>query len=270
MSTQQKKFENYDVFVDKFKPKKTTDDCYTPENIYNAVADWVAKKYGVDRSTFCRPFYPGGDFEHYDYTGKIVVDNPPFSILSKIVKFYVDKGVLFYLFAPSITSITDSSERCTAIVVGGSVTYENGATVATSFLTNLEPHSIRMMTEPELFEILKVVNKENIKTNKPPTYQIPRNLITSARLYKINDVGIKFTIPRNESIIINRLDDQIPHKKSIMGRGLLVSDRLAEQFAQHVQRRASQKVKKELEPDYIWELSDREKEIIKDLNEGGK
>ena len=24
------KFEDYEGFVDKFKPKKTTDDCYTP------------------------------------------------------------------------------------------------------------------------------------------------------------------------------------------------------------------------------------------------
>ena len=39
----------YAAFVEKFKPKKTTDDCYTPENIYNAVADWAANKYGFDR-----------------------------------------------------------------------------------------------------------------------------------------------------------------------------------------------------------------------------
>lgn len=29
----------YDAFVEKFKPKKTTDDCYTPANVYDAVAD---------------------------------------------------------------------------------------------------------------------------------------------------------------------------------------------------------------------------------------
>ena len=30
---------HYQAFVDKFKPKKTTDDCYTPENIYKVVLD---------------------------------------------------------------------------------------------------------------------------------------------------------------------------------------------------------------------------------------
>ena len=34
--------ENYAAFTEKFKPKLTTDDCYTPEPVYEAVADWVA------------------------------------------------------------------------------------------------------------------------------------------------------------------------------------------------------------------------------------
>lgn len=54
--------EEYADFVDNFKPKKTTDDCYTPANIYDAVADWVSNEYGADRSCFVRPFYPGGDY----------------------------------------------------------------------------------------------------------------------------------------------------------------------------------------------------------------
>lgn len=29
----------YAAFVEKFKPKKTTDDCYTPDNVYAAVHD---------------------------------------------------------------------------------------------------------------------------------------------------------------------------------------------------------------------------------------
>ena len=69
--------KEYQAFVDKFKPKKTTDDCYTPKNIYEVVKNWVAKEYNQDESTFCRPFYPGSDYEHYDYVDKVVVDNPP-------------------------------------------------------------------------------------------------------------------------------------------------------------------------------------------------
>lgn len=31
------KGESYDEFVEKFKPKKTTDDCYTPPEIYEVI-----------------------------------------------------------------------------------------------------------------------------------------------------------------------------------------------------------------------------------------
>ena len=54
--------ESYEEFVDKFKPKKTTDDCYTPVEIYDAVAGWVENEYRVNRCNFVRPFYPGGDY----------------------------------------------------------------------------------------------------------------------------------------------------------------------------------------------------------------
>ena len=82
-NSQRQKWIDYDGFVEKFKPKKTTDDCYTPEPVYNAVRDWVVEEYGLDASKFVRPFYPNGDYENYDYPDDcVVVDNPPFSILA--------------------------------------------------------------------------------------------------------------------------------------------------------------------------------------------
>ncbi len=85
---QKEKFEDYEGFVEKFKPKKTTDDCYTPLLVYEAIANWAAKTSTSSTSPeFMRPFYPGGDYEKEDYSGGVVVDNPPFSILSKIVRF---------------------------------------------------------------------------------------------------------------------------------------------------------------------------------------
>ena len=59
-------FEDYEGFVEKFKPKLTTDDCYTPTIVYEAVADWTAKEYGLDKFNFVRPFYPGGDYAEHD------------------------------------------------------------------------------------------------------------------------------------------------------------------------------------------------------------
>jgi site-specific DNA-methyltransferase (adenine-specific) len=36
--------EDYQAFLEKFEAKKTTDDCYTPENIYNVAKRWSLKK----------------------------------------------------------------------------------------------------------------------------------------------------------------------------------------------------------------------------------
>ena len=86
-SRNRKLFEDYNGFVDKFKPKKTTDDCYTPANIMEVVLDYVAKRYGIDPEQMVRPFWPGCDYERFDYpAGCCVVDNPPFSIVTPIVR----------------------------------------------------------------------------------------------------------------------------------------------------------------------------------------
>lgn len=52
----QEKFTDYAGFVEKFETKKTTDDCYTPANVYEVVANYVAETYGVDRVDMVRPF----------------------------------------------------------------------------------------------------------------------------------------------------------------------------------------------------------------------
>lgn len=117
--------ETYEEFVDKFKPKHTTDDCFTPENVYEAVADYVNSQYGVARSEMCRPFWPDGNYESFDYSGKVVVDNPPFSILKKIVDFYIAKDVKFWLFAPALTSLGTARE-VTLIATGVGLTYQMG------------------------------------------------------------------------------------------------------------------------------------------------
>lgn len=96
------KSQPYEEFVDKFKPKKTTDDCYTPPEIYDAVLAWVRAEYDVgDDVPIVRPFWPGADYERAQYPdGCVVVDNPPFSILAKIIRFNQAHGVRFFLFAP--------------------------------------------------------------------------------------------------------------------------------------------------------------------------
>ena len=55
--------------------------------------DNVRKRWGVEEADVVRPFWPGGDFEAFDYPGGcVVVDNPPFTILARIQDFYLGRG----------------------------------------------------------------------------------------------------------------------------------------------------------------------------------
>ena len=261
-------FNDYEGFANKFKPKLTTDDCYTPPLVYQAIADWVANHYGLDQEDFVRPFYPGGDFENFDYNDKIVVDNPPFSIISKIARFYVEREIKFFLFAPTLTTLVRQSDYCTALVIGADITYENGATIPTSFITNLEPSEIRMKTAPSLYFAVNKANEENTKLIKKTVskYSYPLELVTSAMIYPYNKYGIDFIIPRGESVRVSRLDAQAPQKKSIFGCGLLLSERLTAEREKAEHEKAEHE-KTEHEKTERFQLSDREKTIISKMGD---
>lgn len=242
---------DYDAFVDKFVPKRTTDDCYTPGPIYDAVASYVSSKYCISKDFFIRPFFPDSDYMDFDYPeGSVVVDNPPFSIISQIMKYYVERGIKFFLFAPSLT-VFSCSRQCTAIGVGVTITYENGANINTSFITNLEDSSIRFKSDPELFRVVKKVNEENQKVKKRtiPQYKYPDHVVTANLLNRFSSHGINFSVSKSESMFLEKLEDQKRAGKTIFGGGYLVSERAA------AERAAAERA-------IEWHLSEREKEHI--------
>ena len=112
--------EEYKAFEEKFKPKRTTDDCFTPPAIYEAVLEWVREEWNIaDDVPIVRPFYPGGDYENYKYPPNcIVVDNPPFSMSAKIRNFYNKNGIRFFLFAPTLTLCSGGQNGTNYIVAG--------------------------------------------------------------------------------------------------------------------------------------------------------
>jgi hypothetical protein len=259
---------SYQEFVEKFKPKKTTDDCYTPKNVYDAVAEWTAKEYGLNISDFVRPFYPGGDYKGFDYSGgKIVVDNPPFSILSEIIKFYVSYGIRFLLFAPTLSGLVRYADYCTVFPTGVDIEYENGAVVATSFVTNLDPHSIRARTVPALYEAVTDANDENRKSKRVelPRYVYPTNVITSAQMYPFARYGIELVIPREESMRISTLDAQKKIGKAIFGCGWLISEKVKAE-REKAEREKAEREKAEREKATVFDLSDEEMRLIEILN----
>lgn len=261
---------DYHAFVQKFKPKKTTDDCYTPDIVYNAVAEWVKQEYGKDKSLFVRPFWPETDYRDLEYPkGSVVVDNPPFSILSEIIKYYQRRGVFFFLFAPTLT-LFSSSSSCTAICVGAKITYDNGACVNTSFITNLEP-GIRLRSAPTLYEAVQRADNENQRAIKKelPTYSYPDYVLTATRIAKYSELGIDFAAPVSETAHIRQMDAQKKSGKTIFGSGYLVSERIKG----HKEQADKEKIKREREEMdkqdektvRRWELSERERRIVQSL-----
>ena len=216
------KSKTYEEFVEKFKPKKTTDDCYTPSEIYEVIKDWVCKRYNIDPENVIRPFWPGGDYEKDEYPpGCVVVDNPPFSILKNICEFYLERGIPFFLFAPSLTALSGKTtwDRMNHIVCDCTIEYENGATVKTSF-------------------------------------------VTAAMMQKMARYGVHFRVRREECQHVRSLDAQRAMKKTIYGAGLLLSD----QAAARKQNAEKQAAEKAAEDTICYELSERERELVEELN----
>ena len=262
--------EEYQEFLEKFKLKKTTDDCYTPAPVYEAVAKYVEETYGVSREQFVRPFYPGGDYRNERYPeGCVVVDNPPFSIMSEILRFYDSKGIKFFLFAPTLTLFSSSSAgSCTALPCTLAVIYENGASVNTSFLTNLEPRSIRFRSAPKLQAMVQEGIDEFTRTLKKslPKYSYPPHIITSSWVGILSRLGIEFSVPVAESEGISGLDSQKAAGKAIYGKGYIVSDAVKAE-REKAEREKAEREKAEREKAERWELSERELAIIQRLNQ---
>lgn len=250
----------YKEFEDKFKPKKNTDDCYTPDSIYEVVADYVSTRFKVDRDKFVRPFYPGGDYEKYNYMpDSVVVDNPPFSILTPIVKWYQLQGIKFFLFAPGLT-IMGLTRYANIICTGYGVTYENGANVNTSFVTNMTDNLIE--SSSELYTRLENADKENLQKIKKqlPKYVYPDNVLTATVVNALSKYGVDFEMKQENGYFIRALDSQRKFKKKIFGAGYLISDKKSAEL-----KSAEIKAAGAIGAKIVWELSERENEIVKTL-----
>ena len=204
--------------------------------MYEAIKDWACREYGIDPSKVVRPFYPGGDYESFDYSdGKVVVDNPPFSILSKICTFYRDRGIPFFLFAPNLTIFSSTSRNgAHMLVTDCAIEYANGAIVNTSFVTSFGDDLIR--TAPDLTKLVndtvKRVRRESRK--HLPKYAYPPELLTVTRLNKVGKAGVDFRVKasdvaftprlcfaegREEGHLRRRLSDERSQGRGTEGRG---------------------------------------------------
>jgi hypothetical protein len=262
-------FSNYDAFLDKFEDKKTTDDCYTPKEVMDIITDYVNKKYLLNGKKIIRPFYPNGDYESIDYTDDmVVIDNPPFSIITKICKYYIKNNVKFFLFCPHLTAFTSDID-CTHIIASADITYENGATIKTAFVSNIFG-DIKIIGDADLHQKFKEIQLRD-KINLPK-YEYPNNIITVSKVSYCVEKGINLTFDKKDLKHYSGMDAQKKHKKALFGSGFICSDKAAAEAAQaaaaaaqaaaEAAQAAAEAKKNNV---IIWELSEKEKEIIKSL-----
>lgn len=257
-------FTDYEGFVKKFEVKKTTDDCYTPKEVMDIVIDYVNEKYPLKDMQIIRPFFPGGDFESIDYpSNAAVIDNPPFSIITKICKFYIERGIKFFLFCPHLTAFSSDIDA-THIIASVDITYENGAKIKTAFVSNMFG-DLKIVGDAELHNKLKEVQKrENANLLK---YEYPDNILTVSKIAYCVEKGVSITIDKKDLKFCSNMDSQKKHGKHMFGSGFLASNKAAAAVVAATAATANKAVAAAEKKDnvIVWELSPKELQIIETL-----
>lgn len=170
------------------------------------------------------------------------------------------------------------------IPADGDITYENGATVNTGFITNIEKRYI-LQTIPELTKLVKEANKQNKQEQAKPInlkYRYPSYVVTAALVGTWAGLGVEFHIEKGNGYRISGLDSQKEFGKAIFGGGFLLSEKAkaeAEKAKAEAEKAKALEAAKALGADHteagieidektgeiIWQLSEREMKIVRSL-----
>ena len=245
MNRRQMKLTDYEGFTEKFKPKKTTDDCYTPQAYYDAVVEYVNQYVTpLEGREIVRPFWPGGDYERHEYPdGCIVIDNPPFSIEAAIIRFYMLNKIDFFLFCSGMTATNYKEDVCVHIIKY-SITFENGANVNIGFVTNIK-NGARIVMAGALEEAFSRI-KDARKKKSNPVVEYPRQVVSAALLKKYLCMGVQYSIPDEYAVRMANAD-------KVFGGGWLVPNGIIDDLERELERerereRERDKVVKNLTP----------------------
>jgi hypothetical protein len=200
-----------------------------------------------------------------------VLDNPPFSLYVHIVRWYLSKGVRFFIFGPYLSGLVIGAD-VTYIVAGKQITYTNGAKVATCFCTNL-PSDARLICSTDLYHAIDDANTGAKPSRVVRKLEWPPSILNMARTGTLvrGDFpeGHEFHIYKDECAYIRKMDCG----QDIFGNGLILADSAVERFKK--EKEAADKLSIERCIAHVLEsgdtycgtvsLSDREQEIQQNL-----
>lgn len=173
------------------------------------------------------------------------------------------------MFAPTLTALSSAKTamRMNHVICGCDIVYENGACVHTSFVTSYGYPTI-LESYPELTGLVNRKMAELLPKSKKqlPKYEYPDEVVTAAMLGKYSKYGIYFSVSADEAVQIPEMDAQRVTGKTIYGGGLLLSTEAAARKAK-ARKAAAERV---VAAPTIWQLSEREKEIVRKLSRNGR
>ena len=251
-------FHDYESYIAKFAEReKTTDDTYTPKDVYEAVLKYVGEVYDLSDKEILRPFYPGGDYKNAEYPEDgVVIDNPPFSIFTEICRWYSARHVPFFLFGPGLT-ISQCCRYCTAVIIAHQIKFDNGAKIQCNFASNLFGDTL-IMTAPRLNQLIMSCKSQDLKV-KLPKYDYPEELLSVSDMQIICRGDIELRVSRSEAVICRNLDNHPKSGGQLFGNHFLLSKAKAKE-------KAKAKAKEEAARVIHLSLSPREQRIVDRLS----
>lgn len=276
--------EQYEEWLNKFSETlKTSDDTFTPANVYKAVYKWADEHYHISGRPIERPFFPGGDYRNYNYRENcVVVDNPPFSNLAEITDFYLEKKIDFFIWCPHLTSLQYIARGVTLVIADAPVIYSNGARIATGWLTNLDKENA-VICSNELQLALEQCNIDSEKqfgwrkSKRLAKYDYPPELLRVGVLNQLSK-RCEYAIPRDQVYlkkIVRTTDQQKEYnrankkKQAVYGGGFWMSSAEAERIQKAVKENEIKRFDNaEEDPVIVIKKSEREQAIIGNLKRG--
>ena len=239
----------------------STDECYTPPAVYDTVLDYAVDRYNLQGKHVVRPFIPGGDYQRYVYDkNDVVIDNPPFSITTKIAKWYIDRNIPFFLFVNGLYGVSLSRGlhgKATVIVTNANVSFPYKDTekrIKLGFVTNLEPKNIIIRGDATLTNRLNgLVTKKSFKR-----FHYPDNFLKNNDILTALQRNVELQLTTDNCLFEDNLDYHKSQRVRVFGGGYLVDDKLYEEF--------KESLKHDLPNTYCVTLSTLEKKLIEQLN----
>lgn len=194
-------FYDYEAYVAKFRKQdlpKTTDETYTPADVYDCVVNYVDTIFPLEGKVVERPFYPGGDYRNYPYQPNgVVIDNPPFSILRQIEAYYREIGHPFFLFAPGVCSSVYACNSCTVFFIDHNIVFDNGAKINVSFVGNLTPQW-GVVCASSLSRAIEAATSQQPPPPKLKAYALPDNMFNFSEIAALAALDDDTAIPSAE------------------------------------------------------------------------